>query len=218
MTLTTNEPAAAEPGLRERKRLATSRSIQLAVLELSRDRGLDAVTVDEISRHADISPRTFFNYFPSKEAAVLGETPFRLESEQVEAFVSAGSNEPIFDGLLAIMHSVAVSDTADFEMHQLRKLVIRDYPHLLIQRISSMREFEVDLTGVVARRLTHDAESATHGGEIPDPAAIHDHARLITLVAIAAMRHAWGTWADSSDSRPMSVLLTNSFAELRTLL
>ena len=50
-------------GLRERKRRATSRSIQFTVLELAAERGLEQVTVDEISRIANISPRTFFNNF-----------------------------------------------------------------------------------------------------------------------------------------------------------
>jgi len=63
MTLTD----AAEPGLRERKRLATRRAIQFAVLELVSERGLEGVTVDEVSRRADVSARTFFNYFASKE-------------------------------------------------------------------------------------------------------------------------------------------------------
>ncbi|MBW8873252.1 MAG: TetR family transcriptional regulator, partial [Leifsonia sp.] len=47
----------AELGLRERKRLATRRAIQLAALRLVKDRGLDAVTIDDISHDADVSPR-----------------------------------------------------------------------------------------------------------------------------------------------------------------
>ncbi len=45
---------ATEPGLRERKRLATRRTILLSALQLVRDRGLDATTVDEIHRLAAI--------------------------------------------------------------------------------------------------------------------------------------------------------------------
>ncbi|PPF82179.1 TetR family transcriptional regulator [Subtercola sp. Z020] len=205
-------------GLRERKRIATSRSIQSAVLELSRDKGLDNVTVDEISRRADISPRTFFNYFSSKEAAVLGESPFTLPPAEVEAFISAGPNAPLLDGLLDIMRSIADTVSQDFEMHHLRKLVIRDYPHLLVQRITSLREFEIELTSVVAERLALDAATTAARNENPDQTALHERARLIALVSIAAMRHAWATWAESSEAQSMSTLLTRSFRDLQTLL
>ncbi|MEF2978723.1 TetR/AcrR family transcriptional regulator [Subtercola sp. YIM 133946] len=219
MTATTSDTATVEPGLRERKRKATSRAIQFAVLELSNDRGLENVTVDDVSRRADISPRTFFNYFDSKESAVLGESHLSgLPDELVERFLSAGPDQPVLDGLLDIMLVVAVPDTEDFELHQLRKKVIHRSPHLLIQRISRMREFEVELTAVVERRLERDAQSDHPGDENPDHPLIHQRALLITLVALAAMRHAWGCWAESSDSASMAVLLTNSFRELHTLI
>src|ERR1700712_290223 len=93
--------SAPELGLRERKRQATSRSIQFAVLELIREKGLENVTVDDISKRADISPRTFFNYFDSKESAVMGDSHFgALPPEVSEAFLAAGPSQPILDGLL----------------------------------------------------------------------------------------------------------------------
>lgn len=205
-------------GLRARKRLATSRSIQFAVLELSRDKGLDNVTVDEISRRADISPRTFFNYFPSKEAAVLGDTPFDVTPEAAAAFLQAGPEQPIFDGLLILIASMSDGDSEDFGVHELRKLVIRDYPQLLVQRISSLRDFEVELTDIVAKRLAADARGSVGENETPDHPHIHERARLYALVATATMRHAWGCWAESADTPTMPVLLANSFRELRTLL
>src|SRR5580698_7084703 len=83
-------PVVEIPGLRERKRVATRQAIQRAVLRLALDRGIERVTVEDISRDADISPRTFFNYFVSKEAAMAGDSPALLETSGIEEFVQGG--------------------------------------------------------------------------------------------------------------------------------
>jgi len=61
-------------GLREQKKRETRRALHHAALHLVHDRGLGEVTVEQIAAAAGVSPRTFFNYFPTKEEAVLGFT------------------------------------------------------------------------------------------------------------------------------------------------
>lgn len=61
--------------LRERHRQQTVRDIHQATLRLARDKGLDGITAEAIATEAGISTRTFFNYFPNKEAAAIGAPP-----------------------------------------------------------------------------------------------------------------------------------------------
>src|ERR1700716_2088893 len=58
-------------GLRERKKAKTRAAIQRHALRLFREQGYDATTVDQIAEAAEISPSTFFRYFPTKEDVVL---------------------------------------------------------------------------------------------------------------------------------------------------
>lgn len=60
----------AEPGLRERKKRALRRRLVDTTLEVVRERGYEAATVEEIVRRVEVSQPTFYNYFPSKEAVL----------------------------------------------------------------------------------------------------------------------------------------------------
>ena len=201
---------ATELGLRERKRRATRRAIQLAALRLVAERGLDNVTIDEVSRVADISPRTYFNYFSSKEEAILGDPPSLPESDAVERFISNADGTTLLDGLVTVLIEAGDRTMEDAELIQLRHSLVKDYPQLFAIRMSKMRDFEEQVTGAIARRLKHD-----------DPAGeasfIERRARLITLVALGVIRHAWASWATSEPKTELSVQLRRSFADLKTL-
>ena len=63
-------PAADKPGLRERKKARTRAAIQEHALRLFRQNGYEATTVEQIAEAAEVSPSTFFRYFPTKEDVV----------------------------------------------------------------------------------------------------------------------------------------------------
>jgi AcrR family transcriptional regulator len=66
-------------GLRERKKRQTREAIAAAAMELFKARGYDAVTVAEVAEAADVSEKTVFNYFPTKEDLVFSRGQERLE-------------------------------------------------------------------------------------------------------------------------------------------
>ena len=61
---------AAPLGLRERKKQETHARILAAAHDLFEQKGFEAATVDEICAQANVSPKTFFNYFPTKQTVV----------------------------------------------------------------------------------------------------------------------------------------------------
>src|SRR5919106_2026623 len=83
------QPAAA-PGLRERKKQQTRRLIAETARRLFGERGFDRVTVAEIARAADVSEKTVFNYFPTKEELVY----WRLGAFEEELLATIREREP----------------------------------------------------------------------------------------------------------------------------
>ncbi|MCE6997244.1 TetR family transcriptional regulator [Saccharothrix sp. S26] len=143
----------AAEGLRDRKKRQTRRALGHAAVRLVAERGLDHVTVEDISAAADVSPRTFFNYFASKEDAVLGPDPdagprmrARVLSQPARLSAAAAVRE-------ALLAEVAAEPADDREHWLLRMRVVQQHPVLLARVFSGGEALERDLVEAIAERV-----------------------------------------------------------------
>ena len=114
-------------GLRERKKRETRRALNLAALDLVEERGFAAVTTEEIAARAGVSARTFFNYFPSKEAAVIGTTAEELEAYAASLEEARGDESPL-DSLRRILAGMLAPASIDRELRAKRRRILLGEP------------------------------------------------------------------------------------------
>jgi AcrR family transcriptional regulator len=145
-------------GLRERKKRATRQALHDAALRLTLERGPEHLTVEEISAVAGVSPRTFFNYFPGKEQAIIGDDLFAAEPGQITAIMSDASS--VLDGMKAIALAVAADAVTRREQVLLRWQVITRYPALITRLFARLDEFHAIVAAAVAARVGMTAGDA----------------------------------------------------------
>lgn len=201
----------SEPGLRERKRRATTSAIQRAAIELALESGL-GVTVEEISRRAEVSPRTFFNYFPTKEDAFLGTVPPLPTGIARERFVTAGPDSDLIDDLTQMLADMSGDEPVDSEVFLLRRRLVASHPELAARRLLTTRTLETQLLEIVQERLLADA--AVTGD---DTDTVRSHAAVVTFAAFGVVRSAWMRWVDRDGAEPMEECIHSSFAVAREL-
>ncbi len=116
------------PGLRERKKARTKATIQREALRLFSEHGYAETSVEQIAAAAEVSPSTFFRYFPTKEEVVLSEF---IDSRMIDLFREA---PPELGPTAALRHAIEALGTEigneDFELEGLRNQLIQEVPEL----------------------------------------------------------------------------------------
>ena len=167
-------------GLRERRKRLTAAELEAAAYRLFGERGFDAVTVDDIAAEADVSRRTFFRYFASKEDVLLADHFVQLARLR-EAMAARPSDEPIVTAL----RNALLSMTGDFEERKdmiiLRGRLMRDTPSLQARSLVHQKLWEEAMCEMVAERLGVDPATDLRPG-------------VVSAATLAAMRVAFTNW------------------------
>ncbi|MCP2255010.1 transcriptional regulator, TetR family [Prauserella aidingensis] len=105
-----------QPGVRETKRVQTRLALCRAAVDLATEAGgAEDVTVDAITERAQTSRRTFFNYFPTKEAAFVWPL-YALTAAFTDAFTERPDDEPVWEALRSALYAALTAPEADPEL------------------------------------------------------------------------------------------------------
>jgi AcrR family transcriptional regulator len=165
--------------LRERKKVETWTAIHEAAASLAQQRGLEQATVEVIAESAGVSPRTFFNYFPAKEDAVLGfREPVLNPAESAKL---AGATD-LLGQVSLLLVSVARSALGGTDIRRRRELLQR-YPNLHRRQMEYMAKGETLVCEAVIAALAQDPSwSGDAEGFSPEETA----RMLVMLAAVPA--------------------------------
>src|SRR5579864_8423744 len=119
--------SVAKPGLRERKKQKTREAIQREAVRLFQESGYEETTVEQIAAAAEISPSTFFNYFPSKEDVVLYDA---YDPMIVTLLAARPAGEPLSQAIRAVLTLIGTSLERDRQVVYARSKLVMEVPDL----------------------------------------------------------------------------------------
>ncbi|MEV4178861.1 helix-turn-helix domain-containing protein [Nonomuraea sp. NPDC049709] len=142
-------------GLRERKKQRTRQALIEAALRLFEEKGFEETTLAEIAARAEVSTRTFFSYFVSKEDVVFYDSQSRLDLA-VAALAARKPDESVTDLLLRIIDvsfdHVLVAQDLTFEDAALRARLVLTEPALQARALHLLFDSQLKLA-----RALHEA-------------------------------------------------------------
>jgi AcrR family transcriptional regulator len=169
-------------GLRERKKRATREALRDAALRLALEHGPENVRVDDIAEAAGVSPRTYNNYFASREQAIVAAITAEREARIGAAVAARPAGVRLAD---AVIDAVVEQYTDRDERAREAMLLVTTSPALRHAFVRSITAVENPLADAIGRRLGDD-----------DPYT----ARVLAASVAAAIQVALGQWLQPSQS------------------
>jgi AcrR family transcriptional regulator len=194
--MSTKETPAVPPlSLRERKKLRTREAIRREAYRLFAEQGYEATTVDQIAEAAEVSPSTFFRYYPTKEDVVIVDD---YDSALGDALRARPAGEPIMTSIRA-----ALADS-------LGRIIESDRDELLLRTRLSFNDPAIRARSWDEQQRSQDALAAViveRTGRSPDDVEVHCAAAAIIAVSAAVVRH----WVERDGADDLVALYDQPF-------
>lgn len=147
----TMHPTSAAPlGLRERKKRQTRERIRQEAYRLFAEHGYESTTVDQIADAAEISPSTFFRYFPTKEDVVIQD---EYDPALAEALRARPADEPIITAIThALKGPLGQMLEKDREDLLLRTRITFTDPAIRARSVGEQQRSEDAIAAIIAER------------------------------------------------------------------
>jgi AcrR family transcriptional regulator len=177
-----------QPGLRERKKARTRASIREHALRLFREQGYQHTTVEKIAEAAEVSPSTFFRYFPTKEDVILQDD---MDVRMIEALERQPPGLAPIPALRAAVRQVVTGySAADFDqMAEIMALTV-SVPEVRARAIDEYARTIAVMSEALARRA----------GKPPDDLAVRTMAGAVIGVTMSVTMP-WEGWTDARNIR-----------------
>ena len=195
--MASSDVSKAAPAATVRDRLAH------AAFELFAAQGYDGTTVDDITRRAQVSRRTFFRYFPSKEDVIFPDHDAVLE--RVAWYLASSANAPALQSVSEAARLIFESFMARPEEALARYHLTRQVPTLRDREVATVARYERVFSDYLRGRLADQ----------PD-AALASH--VIAASIVAAHNHVLREWLRSSCQLSPRPLLDDALARVGTLM
>lgn len=197
-----HEGPARPPGLRERKKMATRQALGEAAMRLAMERGLENVFVEDIAAAADVSPRTFNNYFASKYEAISSlaiDRSFRI-GEELRA---RPATESLWDAVRAAVLTVyeAAGQAPDPQRLAVIRLITSS-PALRGEYLKALSIMQYELASAIAERMGDSQEAASF------------FARGLAGAVVTVVQAATERWLLAESPVPLVPLVDRALAEL----
>jgi AcrR family transcriptional regulator len=160
-------------GLRERKKQKTRESIQRTALRLFEKQGYEQTTIEQIAAAVEISPSTFFNYFPTKEDVVLYDA---YDPMAIRMFLERPRDEPLNVGVRQVLEGLATVFERDQHLILARGRLFMEVPELRARLWDEAERTQVMIAQLLAERT----------GRRPDDFELRVTARIVTGAVLEA--------------------------------